>query len=350
MANPDRAERAPVDLGLFPDECGQAAVDRRRGRGAERVDHATELDDRAGVAAGAHHLEEARRAQARILDQRVADERQIRVEDRGAARAASHRLRVLRDRGAHGVMVDAEGGGDGADLPVFAEIEAANLGVLLGRDHGAPPGTRDGSRQGGGRSHALSRPQTIHRNAPARGAVGDASVDVSAGSVTGGAAAAGSLIPHAGAIRALMIPVIEAAFGTDPMAPARGADRGVAGRPCDTPTSNTRGRDHTTRRSRRGGCTAGRFSGEAACPRRRSGSALRLDTTVKPWHKRDDWLGPSEHRGGHRGSGGISSRPSPHPPPRAAYATAARAPTSPTGRRRCAPWTPDFAATARGRS
>ena len=40
---------------------------------------------------------------------------------------------------------------------------------------------------------------------------------------------AGSLIPHAGAIRALVIPVIEAAFRTDPMAPARGADRGVAG-------------------------------------------------------------------------------------------------------------------------
>jgi len=43
-------------------------------------------------------------------------------------------------------------------------------------------------RQGGGRSHALSRPQTMQRNAPTRGAVGDASVDVSAGSVTGGAA------------------------------------------------------------------------------------------------------------------------------------------------------------------
>ena len=64
---------------------------------------------------------------------------------RGAARARAARARVVRDRRAHGVMVDAEGGGDGADLPVLAEIEAANLGVLLGRDHGAPPGTRDGS-------------------------------------------------------------------------------------------------------------------------------------------------------------------------------------------------------------
>jgi len=76
----------------------------------------------------------------------------------------------------------------------------------------------------------------------------------------------------------------------------RGHTRG--GPPCDTPASNTRGRDHTTHKSRRGGCSAGRFSGEAACPRRRSGDTLRLDTARKPWHKRDDWLGPSEHRGG----------------------------------------------------
>src|SRR5207247_6061088 len=31
----------------------------------------------------------------------------------------------------------------------------------------------------------------------------------------------------------------------------------------------------------------------------RSGNTLRRDTARKPWHKRDDRLGPSEHRGGH---------------------------------------------------
>jgi len=41
-------------------------------------------------------------------------------------------------------MVDAEGGGDGADLPVFAVIEATNLAVLFGRDQQAPPGVRRG--------------------------------------------------------------------------------------------------------------------------------------------------------------------------------------------------------------
>ena len=171
----------------------------------------------------------------------------------------------------------------------------------------------------------------MQRNAPARGAVGTGSVVVSAGSVASAAAAAGSVIPHAGAIRALVIPMIEAAFRTG--ADGDGGRRGpiAAAPPCDTPTSNTHGRDHTRRRSRRGGCSADRFSGEAACPRRRSGGALRLDTARKPWHKRDDWLGPSEHRGGHRGSGGYqlqaltSSRRSPQLTRRACAAQPAEA-------------------------
>ena len=80
-------------------------------------------------------------------------------------------------------MVDAEVGGDGADLPVFAVVEAANLRVLFGRDHGGASEDTRRIGQRGGRSHALSRPQTMHRDAPTRGAVGNQSVDVSAGSV-----------------------------------------------------------------------------------------------------------------------------------------------------------------------
>src|SRR5690606_37916198 len=60
-------------------------------------------------------------------------------------------------------------------------------------------------------------------------------------------------------------------------------------------------------------------SGEAAGPPRRSGGTLRLDTARKPWHKKDDWLGPSKHRGGHRGSGDLTSRPSPRPQWSSAY-------------------------------
>ena len=206
-----------------------------------------------------------------------------RIERRHAALADD--ARVERDRRAHGVRVDAEIGDDGADLPVFAEIESADLGVLLGRDHDAASGDTRRIGQGGGRSHALSRPQTIQRSAPTRGAVGKRSVDVSASQCAKRRRAAGSLIPHARAICALMIPMIEAAFSTGPMAAAGGADRPAGGPPCDRPSSNTRGRDRTRRRSRRGGCSADTFSGEAVYPRRRSGDTLQLDTPVKPWHK-----------------------------------------------------------------
>src|ERR1700682_3205979 len=90
----------------------------------------------------------------------------MQVELRRAVATARQGPRIVRDRGAHGVMVDVEGGGDGADLPVFAEIQATNLRVLVGRDYGAPPGTRDGparavegaTRSRGHRPYSAARP------------------------------------------------------------------------------------------------------------------------------------------------------------------------------------------------
>ena len=69
-------------------------------------------------------------------------------------------------------MVDAEGRGDGADLPVLAVIEPTNLGVLLGRDHGASPGTRDGSARAveGARRFPGHRPCSATRPPGARSA------------------------------------------------------------------------------------------------------------------------------------------------------------------------------------
>src|SRR5215204_2576002 len=145
-ADPDRAKGAPVDLGLFSRERDETPIDRRRGRRPNQPDGAPQLHDRAGVAAALHHREEPRRAQPGILRQRVAHEGEIPIELCGATRTATHTVRVIHNRGTHRVMVDAESRGDGADLPMFAVIEPANLGVLLGRDHGASsPGTRDGS-------------------------------------------------------------------------------------------------------------------------------------------------------------------------------------------------------------
>jgi hypothetical protein len=152
----------------------------------------------------------------------------------------------------------------------------------------------------------------MQRNAPARGAVGTRSVVVS-GAVWRARRRAGKSDPSRG--RGTRAGDRDDRGALRDCGDGAGARRGPTrgGPPCDTSASNTRGRDHTRRRSRRADCSVGRFSGEAARPRRRSGSALRLDTARKPWHKRDDWLGPSEHRGGHRGSGAHHSRPSPRP-------------------------------------
>ena len=63
----------------------------------------------------------------------------------------------------------------------------------------------------------------------------------------------------------------------------------------DRATSSTPGRGHTRHRSRRPGDSAGRSSGEGACPRRwSSGNPLQLDVQPKPWHNRQDSLGVLE--------------------------------------------------------
>ena len=85
------------------------------------------------------------RAQPRVLRERLADKRQIGIELGAAAGPPRHGARVQGNGRPHGVMVDAEVGGDRADLPVLAEIETADLGVLLGRDHRAPSSTRAGA-------------------------------------------------------------------------------------------------------------------------------------------------------------------------------------------------------------
>jgi hypothetical protein len=93
---------------------------------------------------------------------------------------------------------------------------------------------------------------------------------------------AGSLIPHASPIRALVVPVIEAAFGAAPMTTAGGTDRSGSGRRATGRRTIRHGRGHRPRRSQTGRGSGGRFSGEAGCPRRWRGGALRLDTALSP--------------------------------------------------------------------
>ena len=164
----------------------------------------------------------------------------------------------------------------------------------------------------------------MHRNAPARGAVGDGSVVVSAGSVATAPGSRGSLIPHAGAIRPLVIAMIEPAFRTAAMALARGADRIAGAPPRDTPVEQYAWpRSHDAQIAKRPLQRRQIFwrSGVSTPSERRRASTGHGGQTVA--QERRPARSPSEHRGGHRGSGGINSRPSPHSPQSAAYATTA---------------------------
>jgi hypothetical protein len=189
-------------------------------------------------------------------------------------------------------------------------IEPSNLGVLLGRDHGvSSPGTRDGSARAveGARRFPGHRPCSATRPPEARSAPTPSSCPPA---VWRARPRAGESDPSRARGRRAGDP--DDRGGLRDCADDAGVPRGRShgARSPDTWPSNRHGRDHTTRRSRRRDCTVGRFSGEAAGPRRRRGGTLRLDTAQKPWHKREDWLGPAKHRAVTEGLEG--SAPGPH--------------------------------------
>ena len=133
MTNPDLAKRPPVNLCLLAGQRDHPAVDVRGRVGPQAAHQPPDLHGRAGITPEAEHLVEPRGAEAGILRQGVADERQKGVEGTRAAHASADTARLVLQRDAYRLMVDAEGGGDGPDLPVLAEREAPDLGALRGR-------------------------------------------------------------------------------------------------------------------------------------------------------------------------------------------------------------------------
>ena len=92
---------AQSDLRLLPWQGAQSQIGlARRARAQPRHDRA-EVIGRAGVAASAHHRVEARGAQRRILRERLGDEGQVRLDDRGAHRARGQRHPGLREHAPH---------------------------------------------------------------------------------------------------------------------------------------------------------------------------------------------------------------------------------------------------------
>ncbi len=222
------------------------------------------------------------RAQPRVLRERLADKRQIGIELGAAAGAPRHGARVQGNGRPDGVMVDAEVGGDRADLPVLAEIEPPDLGVLLGRDHRTPSSTRAGAatraappngssdrrpRSTGCRVAAAHRWQGVSRltrgrgkSDPSRGGGDDRRAD---GRDDRGGPPGWP--------------------GGGPWRPPRSAD----GPPGDSRPSRTPGRGHRRRRSQTVGDRRGRSSDGAGRPwRGRRRLPRPLDAGADSWHNR----------------------------------------------------------------
>ena len=76
-ADTDRPEGAPVHLCLFGRQRREAPIDGGRRGWMDQTNGAPQLHDRAPAAGPFDHVEEPRRAQPRILRERVTDERQL---------------------------------------------------------------------------------------------------------------------------------------------------------------------------------------------------------------------------------------------------------------------------------
>ena len=157
-------------------------------------------------------------AQAGVLGEGVAEERQIRVEGAGPTHAAVDASRLVLDRGADGLTVEAELGRDGPHLPMLAVVQAPDLGALRGRDHRSSSSDRRGAPAWQSATGSTGRrPRSPRgRGRRNRGAVRD-------GESGRRSRCGGSLIRHAApnAIGVLPVAVVEAPFGTALMSSPR---------------------------------------------------------------------------------------------------------------------------------
>ncbi len=151
----DPTEGRPVHLGLLARQDGQTK-ERLLPRGAHASDEAAHGEHPAGVTTLAQHLQEPRRAQTRVPRDRRKDEVAVRVEHLRAQSKRGRQERPTLDRMMDGVMVNAELGGDGADLPVLGEEESPDRRALRIRDHRATSSMRSFRRSSNSPMPAMS--------------------------------------------------------------------------------------------------------------------------------------------------------------------------------------------------
>ena len=282
------------------------------------------------VAALAHHLVDAGGAQAGVLGEGVAEERQVRVEGAGPTHAAVDASRLVLDRGADGLTVEAELGRDGPHLPMLAVVQAPELGALRGRDHRSSSSDRRGAPAWQSATGSTGRrPRTAWARAPEPGRRQGRRVWPKV-------AVRGKSDPSRGAERDRRAAgrggrgALRDCADVEPAPPAPTAGDRTSGRVA----CSRRGRGRRPRRPRRERRNGDSCAGGAGRPRRRSAQGgPRLDSAPNPWHNGGDWLGLSELETVTRVPDGT---PDPHPAPESApYATRTRC-SSPAPRL----WTP----------
>ena len=121
------AEGAPVDRRLQDDHL---ATDAAAGLEPQAPDAAVDPDDRTRATAPPDQLVTLRAAQAGALGQGAADERPIEVDGAGSTHAAADTARLVLHHGVDRLTVDAELRRNGPGLPVFAPMQASDLGAL----------------------------------------------------------------------------------------------------------------------------------------------------------------------------------------------------------------------------
>ena len=174
--------------------------------------------------------------------------------------------------------MDAEGGGDGPDLPVLAEIETPDLGALRGRDHPPSSGRRGATAPGSATGSPGHRPHngSARARAPMRH---------QGRGVWRTGSRRGKCDPSRGTGRDRCVDgpgdrgALPDCVDGGPWRPApSGGGPGSGSAP-----RSRRGRGRTPDRSQRGGGTSGRSSDGGAGPRCRSPQGdLRLDAEPKP--------------------------------------------------------------------
>ena len=152
----DRAEGRPVDLGLLTRQDRQTQ-ERLVLRGPDARDEATHGEHRPRIPPIAEHLVQACGSQTGVLLERQVDEAAEGVEHLRANAELGREKRTALDRAMNSVVVKAELGGNGADLPMLGEEESPDRGALRVGDHRATSSMRSFRRSSNSPIPAMSR-------------------------------------------------------------------------------------------------------------------------------------------------------------------------------------------------